>query len=54
MNNSFVFLLIGLVVLMDFVFIHVNSLEYWAFEILVFLAGLAPNSETNTSLIAIW
>ncbi|KAG6591951.1 Protein DETOXIFICATION 19 [Cucurbita argyrosperma subsp. argyrosperma] len=28
-------------------------LEYWAFEILVFLAGLAPNSETNTSLIAI-
>ncbi|XP_022139357.1 protein DETOXIFICATION 19-like [Momordica charantia] len=28
-------------------------LEYWAFEILVFLAGLAPNSEKNTSLIAI-
>eukprot|EP01018_Ginkgo_biloba_P009075 Gb_38958 [translate_table: standard] len=29
------------------------SLEYWAFEILVLLAGMLPNSETNTSLIAI-
>ncbi|XP_057539978.1 protein DETOXIFICATION 18-like isoform X2 [Amaranthus tricolor] len=28
-------------------------LEYWAFEILVLLAGLLPNSETTTSLIAI-
>uniref|UniRef100_A0A803NW64 Multidrug and toxic compound extrusion protein n=1 Tax=Cannabis sativa TaxID=3483 RepID=A0A803NW64_CANSA len=28
-------------------------LEYWAFEILVFLAGLMPNSEVTTSLIAI-
>lgn len=28
-------------------------LEYWAFEILVFLAGLMPNSEISTSLIAI-
>ncbi|KAK9688883.1 hypothetical protein RND81_09G018400 [Saponaria officinalis] len=28
-------------------------LEYWAFEILVFMAGLMPNSETSTSLIAI-
>ncbi|XWS11012.1 hypothetical protein CRYUN_Cryun38cG0047200 [Craigia yunnanensis] len=28
-------------------------LEFWAFEILVFLAGLMPNSETSTSLIAI-
>lgn len=27
-------------------------LEYWAFEILVFLAGLMPNSEVSTSLIA--
>ncbi|KAM3696821.1 hypothetical protein ACB098_06G068300 [Castanea mollissima] len=27
-------------------------LEYWAFEILVFLAGLMQNSETTTSLIA--
>ncbi|KAG6504868.1 hypothetical protein ZIOFF_037216 [Zingiber officinale] len=27
-------------------------LEYWAFEILVLLAGLLPNSELNTSLIA--
>ncbi|KAH7544117.1 hypothetical protein ACOSQ2_031149 [Xanthoceras sorbifolium] len=27
-------------------------LEYWAFEILVFLAGLMPNSELTTSLIA--
>ncbi|XP_039170295.1 protein DETOXIFICATION 18, partial [Eucalyptus grandis] len=27
-------------------------LEYWAFEILVFLAGLMKNSETTTSLIA--
>ncbi|KAH9609199.1 hypothetical protein KSS87_002235 [Heliosperma pusillum] len=27
-------------------------LEYWAFEILVLLAGLMPNSETTTSLIA--
>ncbi|KAL2944347.1 Protein DETOXIFICATION 19 [Bienertia sinuspersici] len=27
--------------------------EYWAFEILVLLAGLMPNSESSTSLIAI-
>ncbi|KAF5192057.1 Detoxification-like protein [Thalictrum thalictroides] len=27
-------------------------LEYWAFELLVLLAGLMPNSETSTSLIA--
>ncbi|XP_038685605.1 protein DETOXIFICATION 19-like isoform X1 [Tripterygium wilfordii] len=27
-------------------------LEYWAFEILVFLAGLMPNSEMTTSLVA--
>ena len=30
------------------------SLEYWTFEILVFLAGVMPNSEVTTSLIAIW
>nr|POE75970.1 protein detoxification 19 [Quercus suber] len=29
-------------------------LEYWAFEILVLLAGLLQNSETTTSLIAMW
>ncbi|KAK4285933.1 hypothetical protein QN277_002558 [Acacia crassicarpa] len=28
-------------------------LEYWAFEILIFLAGLLPDSEITTSLIAI-
>ncbi|KAG7583090.1 Multi antimicrobial extrusion protein [Arabidopsis suecica] len=28
-------------------------LEYWAFEILVFLAGVMPNPEINTSLVAI-
>ncbi|XP_010488420.1 PREDICTED: protein DETOXIFICATION 19-like [Camelina sativa] len=28
-------------------------LEYWVFEILVFLAGVMPNPETNTSLVAI-
>ncbi|MFQ6661351.1 hypothetical protein Gotur_029541 [Gossypium turneri] len=28
-------------------------LEYWAFELLVLLAGLMPNSEVTTSLIAI-
>ncbi|XP_047164732.1 protein DETOXIFICATION 19-like [Vigna umbellata] len=28
-------------------------LEYWAFEVLVFLAGLLPNSQITTSLIAI-
>ncbi|XP_058072364.1 protein DETOXIFICATION 18-like [Magnolia sinica] len=28
-------------------------LEYWAFELLVLLAGLMPNSENSTSLIAI-
>ncbi|CAE5968702.1 unnamed protein product [Arabidopsis arenosa] len=28
-------------------------LEYWAFEILVFLAGLMPNPEITTSLVAI-
>ncbi|XP_060167626.1 protein DETOXIFICATION 18-like [Lycium barbarum] len=27
-------------------------LEYWAFEILVLLAGLMPNSETTTSVVA--
>ncbi|KAA0064319.1 protein DETOXIFICATION 19-like [Cucumis melo var. makuwa] len=46
----------------DYIFVNLKlalpsaamvCLEYWAFEILVFLAGLAPNSETNTSLIAI-
>lgn len=30
------------------------SLEYWAFEILVFLAGLMKDAETTTSLIAMW
>lgn len=30
------------------------SLEYWAFEVLVFLAGLMPDSQITTSLIAIW
>lgn len=30
------------------------SFEYWAFEVLVFLAGLFPDSEITTSLIAIW
>lgn len=30
------------------------SLEYWAFEILVFLAGLMPDSEITTSLLAMW
>ncbi|XP_040966760.1 protein DETOXIFICATION 18 isoform X2 [Gossypium hirsutum] len=29
-------------------------LEYWAFELLVLLAGLMPNSEVTTSLIAMW
>ncbi|KAH7512570.1 hypothetical protein FEM48_Zijuj12G0104600 [Ziziphus jujuba var. spinosa] len=29
-----------------------TSSEYWAFEILVFLAGLMPNSKETTSLIA--
>ncbi|CAJ1957113.1 unnamed protein product [Sphenostylis stenocarpa] len=29
-------------------------LEYWAFEVLVFLAGLLPNPHITTSLIAIW
>ncbi|KAL7087637.1 hypothetical protein ACP275_13G079700 [Erythranthe tilingii] len=29
------------------------SMEYWAFEILVLLAGLMPNSEISTSLIAL-
>ncbi|XP_010466701.1 PREDICTED: protein DETOXIFICATION 19-like [Camelina sativa] len=28
-------------------------LEYWAFEILVFMAGVMPNPEINTSLVAI-
>ncbi|KAI4322958.1 hypothetical protein L6164_022603 [Bauhinia variegata] len=28
-------------------------LEYWAFELLVLLSGLLPNSEVNTSLIAL-
>ncbi|KAI4346810.1 hypothetical protein L6164_007676 [Bauhinia variegata] len=30
-----------------------SCLEYWAFEVLVILAGLLPNSEISTSLIAI-
>ncbi|KAK1395598.1 hypothetical protein POM88_005461 [Heracleum sosnowskyi] len=29
-------------------------LEYWVFEILVFMAGLMKNSEVTTSLVAIW
>ncbi|CAN0901478.1 Protein DETOXIFICATION 19 [Linum grandiflorum] len=29
-------------------------LEYWAFEILIFLAGLMPDSEISTSLLAMW
>lgn len=35
-------------------FIVSNSLEYCAFEILVLVAGLMPNSEVTTSLIAMW
>ncbi|XP_057968585.1 protein DETOXIFICATION 19-like isoform X2 [Malania oleifera] len=31
---------------------NILSLEYWAFEVLVILAGLMPNSENTTSLIA--
>ncbi|KAK7830808.1 protein detoxification 19, partial [Quercus suber] len=31
-----------------------SAAMYWAFEILVFLAGLMQNSETTTSLIAMW
>lgn len=31
-----------------------SSLEYWAFELLVLLAGLMPDAENTTSLIAIW
>lgn len=31
-----------------------HSLEYWAFELLVIIAGLMPNSEGTTSLVAIW
>lgn len=30
------------------------SLEYWAFEILVLLGGLMPNSQLTTSLVAMW
>ena len=30
------------------------SFEYWAFEILIFLAGLLPDSEITTPLVAIW
>lgn len=30
------------------------SLEYWAIELLVLIAGLLPNSTASTSLIAIW
>jgi multidrug resistance protein, MATE family len=30
------------------------SLEYWAFELLVLIAGLLPNSTVSTSLIAMW
>jgi hypothetical protein len=29
-------------------------LEYWAFELLVLIAGLLPNSTVSTSLIAMW
>ncbi|XP_047164730.1 protein DETOXIFICATION 19-like isoform X2 [Vigna umbellata] len=30
-----------------------QCLEYWAFEVLVFLSGLLPNSQITTSLVAI-
>ncbi|VAH43122.1 unnamed protein product [Triticum turgidum subsp. durum] len=30
------------------------GLEYWAFELLVLIAGLLPNSTVSTSLIAMW
>ncbi|KAL8033619.1 hypothetical protein ABFX02_13G171300 [Erythranthe guttata] len=31
-----------------------SILEYWAFEILVLLEGLTPNSKITTSVIAMW
>jgi MATE family multidrug resistance protein len=34
--------------------LYYASLEYWAFEVLVFLAGIMPDSQITTSLIAIW
>ena len=34
--------------------LYYASLEYWAFEVLVFLAGLMPDSQITISLIAIW
>ncbi|KAF9591781.1 hypothetical protein IFM89_007111 [Coptis chinensis] len=33
---------------------YYHGLESWAFELLVLLAGLMPNSENSTSLIAMW
>jgi MATE family multidrug resistance protein len=29
-------------------------LEWWAFELLVLIAGLLPDSTVSTSLIAMW
>jgi len=37
-----------------YIILYYASLEYWAFEVLVFLAGLMPDSQITTSLIAIW
>lgn len=34
--------------------IFAHSLEYWAFEVLVILAGIMPNAELTTSLMAMW
>jgi hypothetical protein len=31
-----------------------DSFEYWSFEILVLLAGLMPDSQMSTSIIAMW
>lgn len=31
-----------------------DSFEYWAFEVLVLVAGLMPNSHMSTSIIAMW
>jgi len=33
---------------------HACSLEHWSFEILVLLAGLLPQSQLSTSIIAMW
>jgi hypothetical protein len=30
------------------------SFEYWSFEILVLFAGLMPESQLSTSIIAMW